>query len=257
MLGVRPGADPGQPQRLALVPAPSPTALAAADPAPAAPAPVAETARRAGSALRCGRRPPQPAPAPVAPPAPVAIASAAPEPSSLAATVRESQDPKPQAREVTQPLYANAVQSLVTPQPAVLRTGRAFRIPSRRLRASAQRSGARPGAGLGRYAVQLGAFSTPAARGARLVADPEALRLRGRCTPLSTTIDIRPARVRSTACRSPASTAAPTADRVCGSIRAKGGVCFVRAIAGDAPAQWATRYASRCSGRRALADCRR
>jgi len=34
------------------------------------------------------------------------------------------------------------------------------------------------------------------------------------------------------------------ASRVCQSVRAKGGACFVRAVAGDAPVQWASRYVS-------------
>jgi hypothetical protein len=33
--------------------------------------------------------------------------------------------------------------------------------------------------------------------------------------------------------------------RLCQSIKAKGGACFVRTKAGDAPVQWAARYAAR------------
>jgi hypothetical protein len=32
------------------------------------------------------------------------------------------------------------------------------------------------------------------------------------------------------------------ASQVCRSVRAKGGACFVRPVAGDAPVQWAARY---------------
>jgi hypothetical protein len=35
------------------------------------------------------------------------------------------------------------------------------------------------------------------------------------------------------------------AARLCQSIRTKGGTCFVRATAGDAPVQWASRYMER------------
>jgi hypothetical protein len=36
---------------------------------------------------------------------------------------------------------------------------------------------------------------------------------------------------------------AADARRLCGEIRGRGGVCFVRAQAGDAPIRWAARYA--------------
>ncbi len=242
LLGVRPAADAGQPERLALVSAPAPTALAAADPAPAAPAAAAPTPEAA------------PAPAPVvqaaaepvaipAPPAPVAIASAAPETPSLAATVRDSQDPKPQGEGATQPLYASAVQSLVTPQPAVLRSGRPFRArPAGFEMPHAQQPHA-SSAPIGRYAVQLGAFSSA---NAVERAWSQVLKRYGfaSLTPLSTTIDVKgKGTLHRLSVAGFASRA--EADRTCGSIRAKGGACFVRAVAGDAPTQWATRYASR------------
>jgi hypothetical protein len=34
------------------------------------------------------------------------------------------------------------------------------------------------------------------------------------------------------------------AGRTCRSIQAKGGACFVRTVAGDAPVRWASRYAT-------------
>ena len=233
LLGVRPGADAGQPERLALVSPAAPTALAAADPAPAAPA--AEAA-------------PAPAPVqqaaaePVAPPVPpVAIASAAPEVPSLAATVRDSQDPKPAG--VTQPLYAGAVAALVTPQPAVLRAGRAFRTRPAGFELPHAAPAHNSGAGIGRYAVQLGAFSTPKAveRAWSLILNRFGF---SALTPLSTTIAV-PGKGTLHRLSVAGFESRAEADRTCGSIRAKGGACFVRAIAGDAPAQWAARYASR------------
>jgi Flp pilus assembly protein TadD len=235
LLGVRPGADDGQPERLALVSAPSPTALAAADPAPPAPpAPVAEAAPAPAPVEQVAAEPAAP------PPAPVAVASAAPA-SSLEASVRQSQDPKP--AEVTQPLYAGAVQALVTPQPAVLRAGNAFRTRPAGFELPHAEPARNNSAGIGRYAVQLGAFSTPQAveRAWSLVLKRYGFNA---LTPLSTTISVKG---KGTLHRLSVAgfDSRAEADRTCGSIRAKGGVCFVRAVAGDAPTQWATRYASR------------
>jgi hypothetical protein len=35
------------------------------------------------------------------------------------------------------------------------------------------------------------------------------------------------------------------ASRVCQKVRSRGGACFVRAVAGDAPVRWASRYTGR------------
>lgn len=235
LLGVRPAADSGQPERLALAPAPVPTALAAADPAPqAAPEPVPAPVQQAEAA---------PAPQ-TAPQAPVAVASAASDAPSWVATVRQAEDPKPRStpQEVTRPLYAGVVQPLVTAQPAVLRSGHAFRM--RPAGFELPRTGTAPssGSGTGHFAVQLGAFSSA---NAVERAWAQVLRRFGfaELTPLSTTINVPGKgmlhRLSVAGFRDRAE-----ADRTCRSVRAKGGVCFVRAVAGDAPTQWASRYAS-------------
>ncbi len=94
----------------------------------------------------------------------------------------------------------------------------------------------------GRYVVQLGAF-----RNAAQVekAWAEAQRRYGfRNEPLSTTVTLPGKgtfhRLAVSGFESPAD-----ANRLCQSIRSRQGVCFVRVNAGDAPVQWASRYAGR------------
>jgi Flp pilus assembly protein TadD len=211
ILGVRAApSDLGQPVRLALAP-PAGQAYAAAEPAPE-PAPVAAAAL-----------------------APVRSAEA-----EIPAWVPAAQAPAA-PREETRPVYADAVQSLVAPQPAVmpapkLAPVRHFDRPVRLASASATQAAAP-----GRFAVQLGAFSS-AAGVERAWA--KAYRRYGfeSHTPLSTTYSVagRPTLHRLSVA---GFASRGEADRTCRLVRAKGGVCFVRAVAGDAPVQWAGRYA--------------
>jgi len=237
LLGVTPVEDRGQPVRLALAsPEPAPTALAAAEPA-GIPEPAPETVPPASVALAEAVPPPVVAP----PPEPSALGELPQWVSERAAA--ESEAPA----EVTRPVYADAVQALVTPQPSVLRPAAPsiapaltrFEAPRRRPARQAQ---ARPG----RFAVQLGAYSS-AASVERAWA--QMLKRFGfeELTPLSTTVTIPG---RGTFHRL---SVAGFADRgaagaTCRSIRAKGGACFVRTVAGDAPVRWASRYASRRAG---------
>jgi Flp pilus assembly protein TadD len=211
ILGVRAApSDEGQPVRLALAP-PAGQAFAAAEPAP------------------------EPAPAAAA-----ALAPVTPAEADVPAWVPAAQAPAA-PREETKPVYADAVQSLVAPQPAVatapkLAPVRHFDRPVRLASASDTQSAAP-----GRFAVQLGAFSS-AAGVERAWA--KAYRRFGfeSHTPLSTTFSVagRPTLHRLSVA---GFASRGEADRTCRSVRAKGGVCFVRAVAGDAPVQWAGRYA--------------
>ncbi|MEA3001228.1 MAG: hypothetical protein QOH81_16 [Sphingomonadales bacterium] len=239
LLGVRPGADAGQPERLALAPAPSAAAFAAADPAPAPqPAPAQDAATAPIQQAEVA-----PAPQAVAE-APVAVASASSDTPSWTAAVRQAEDPKPQSRpqEVTRPLYAGVVQPLVTAQPAVLRSGRTLRLRPAGFELPRATPGRSPGAATGHFAVQLGAFSS--ANGVER-AWAQVLKRYGfaQLTPLSTTITI-PGKGMLHRLSVAGFDGRAEADRTCRSVRAKGGVCFVRAVAGDAPTQWASRYAS-------------
>ena len=233
LLGVRPAADPGQPTRLALAAPEAPaTALAAVDPAPA----------------------------PVAAPAPVVVAEAAPAPAPEPVRTAQAELPAwvpadkadtavampsaPQPEEVTKPVYAEAVQSLVRPNPAVIRASAPltpighFNSAPRRPFVKAQ---AAAPVGPGKFAVQLGAFST-AANVERAWA--QAYKRYGFAdhTPLSTTVNM-PGRGTFHRLSVAGFASRDEASRACLAVRARGGACFVRAVAGDAPVQWASRYA--------------
>jgi hypothetical protein len=217
LLGVTPVADQGQPVRLALAPArPADTAMAAVEPDPA------------------------PVPQNVAQAAPILLASA--EPDSPAPPSEWGRDPQPsKSEEVTEPVYAQAVEALVAPRAPVVRASvDSVSAPviqfQPRQRFTTPRSG-------GRYVVQLGAFGSSQAVER---AWAKAYRLYGFAsrTPLSTTIRVAG---RGTFHRLSVSgfDSRSGADSACRSVRAKGGSCFVRAVAGDSPVRWASRYIDR------------
>jgi Flp pilus assembly protein TadD len=226
LLGVQAAADAGQPATLALAsPEPAATALAAAEPAPAAP------------------------PAPVAAPAPVQTAEAqlpAWVPETRAEATVSTPAPTPAPVEETRPVYAEAVQALVRPNPAVMRASLPAPAP-RPFEAAPRHSVSRAqapahAAGPGKFAVQLGAFST-AANVERAWA--QAYKRYGFAdhVPLSTTVTM-PGRGVFHRLSVAGFDSRDEANRICRSVRAKGGVCFVRAVAGDAPVRWASRYTS-------------
>jgi Flp pilus assembly protein TadD len=222
LLGVTPVADEGQPVRLALGSSrPADTALAAAEPAP-------EPA-------------PQVSPAQAVEAAPVILASA--EPEAPAPAGEWGRTPRPaQPEEVAQPVYAEAVQALVAPNPRLVRasidTATAPVIPFQ----PRARFTSPPSSG-GRYVVQLGAFGT-----AKAVehAWAQAYRRYGFAsrTPLSTTIQVAGRGIFHRLSVSGFDSRS-AADSACRSVRAKGGACFVRTVAGDAPVRWASRYTNR------------
>jgi Flp pilus assembly protein TadD len=217
LLGVTPVTDAGQPIRLALAqPETAGTALAAAE---AAPSPERE---------------------------PVRVAQGGPEEavpaesglSDVAAWVSSTSDP---VTEETKPLYAEAVETLVKPQPTVIRpSAPAIESPAERFDSAPRSAPARArGIGTGRFAVQLGAFSTPKAVERAWASAYKRYGFASE-TPLSTTVrnGSRVLHRLSVA----GFTSHGDASQVCRSVKAKGGVCFVRAVAGDAPVQWASRY---------------
>ncbi|HEX8223561.1 MAG TPA: SPOR domain-containing protein [Allosphingosinicella sp.] len=243
LLGVTPAADVGQPVRLALAPAQAgTTAFAAAEPLPE---PAAETVAVAAASLAEA--------APVAAPEvrsePVQMASTdLPQwVSERAAAEAEAAAAAPAPAEETRPVYAEAVQALVTPQPAVLTpSAPAIETPARRFEAPRRRSEAQAQAGPGRFAVQLGAFGSASAVER---AWAQMLRRFGfeDLTPLSTTVQM-PGRGTLHRLSVAGFASRDAAGRTCRSIKAKGGACFVRTVAGDAPVRWASRYATRRVG---------
>jgi Flp pilus assembly protein TadD len=227
-------ADSGQPVRLALAPAlPAGTALAAAGPLPE---PAPETVAASAPALAEADVAPEPVPA---------EAEAAAEPARMATAdlpqwVSERAAAEAAAPvEETRPLYANAVQALVTPQPSVIAPTRSIEpsVP----RFEAHRRAVRAGqAGPGRFAVQLGAYSSASSVER---AWGQMLKRFGFAdlTPLSTTVAV-PGRGTLHRLSVAGFASREAAGRTCRSIQAKGGACFVRTVAGDAPVRWASRY---------------
>jgi Flp pilus assembly protein TadD len=258
LLGVTPAADPGQPAGLALAPAhPRAPALAAAEPAPVAapaPAPVQLAAVSAPAAVG-GPAPVEAAPVEMASfeptpaepaPAPMPVWVSAPEahvsidaPAAPAAPFEEAEEAKP--------VYAAAVESLIAPKATVfnasgptLPAAKPFRTASApRAKAAVQKAVLTSSSGTGRFAVQLGAFSS-ASGVERAWAQAHKRFGFAERTPLTTTVKLPKGTFHRLSVAGFGSHG--EAARVCQTVKAKGGVCFVRAIAGDAPTQWASRY---------------
>lgn len=217
ILNVVPVADGGQPQRLALntapaAPAAAPVALAAAE-AEWTPTPVQAAAASA-------------APVQFAAVQPVVI----PEPIAPLTTTQP---------EEAEAVYASAAQELVTPDAAVVRApAPAVQTPAARAAAAAPRralSTGRPG----RFAVQLGAFSSAANAERAWVQAESRFGLRGE-QPLTTTLQVGGRNLHRVSLAGFDSRAG--AAELCSRIRTRGGACFVRAVAGDAVVRWAARY---------------
>ncbi|HEV2816732.1 MAG TPA: SPOR domain-containing protein [Allosphingosinicella sp.] len=238
LLGVSPAEDSGQPVRLALAPeaAPAPQAFAAVE---APPAPV-ETAATA----------PVAAPAP-APQAPVRVAEAAPVeapafwvPSAqsyqapVEVPIEDAAPPAAPAPEV-RAQYAAAAQSLVRPEPALIRAAAVTRVPATPFQRARPQLSVRHGSAP--VVVQLGAFSNEANAERAWLQAARRFGLADR-RPLTTTIDLNGRHLHRVSVSGFAS--AGDAQRLCGRIREQGGACFVRGQAGDASIRWAARYAN-------------
>jgi Flp pilus assembly protein TadD/cell division septation protein DedD len=251
LLGVTPAMDPGQPVQLALSqPQPAPVQVAEAAPAPVevAPAPVAVAS--VDSVSDWGL----PA-APEAASAPVEMASvetpvpAVPAPAPVEVAVAEAPTyytPAPQAPveapSEAEVQYALAARSLSQPAPAVVRTAAVTLPPATVFRRAAPRPASAPAvrAGTSRYVVQLGAFSNEANAERAWVETQRRFGLTP-YAPLTATINHEGRTLHRVAVAGFASQG--DAQRLCGSIRARGGTCFVRGNAGDASIRWASRYA--------------
>jgi hypothetical protein len=233
LLGTRAVSDAGQPVRLALAD-PAPRHYAAADPAP-------EPAPAAVAALAPETRQPEP----------VAVALATSGPAPVVTLAGPPAPPAPvdavQPREQTRPVYADAVQSLVTMPPAVHSAAPArlklasiphFDIPAVRHNAVEHRTPSY--AGPGKFAVQLGAFASSAAVERAWAQAYKRYGFAG-TTPLSTTVAM-PGRGTFHRLSVAGFASRGAADRICAAVRGHGGACFVRAVAGDAPVKWASRY---------------
>ncbi len=226
MLGVTPRADPGVPTELALAsPAPqavaAPVALATAD---AAPVPQVAAVPLSLAAAT-------PPPAPTSAPTVVADAQAGAISVPLDAPIPAATPANAPATAVVLAAQTRQRQAAMTPPPLLRAPSSSFR--SAVLVQPAHASPFRAGG----YVVQLGAYSRA---GAIQTAWSQASKLMPRLAGLSA------ARAQfslsgTSLVRLSVSGFADhdSAAKLCTQIRAKGGACFVRAVAGDAPVQWA------------------
>ena len=236
LLGVSPIADPGQPVRLALAP-PAPEPAAAEAYAFAAPESPPEAPAFAPADFA------QAAPAQADSDWGLPADSQASAPADYAQAMPAYSPPAPEADEdggAAEIEYAAAARTLIRPEPAVARTASAplpapvFEREAPRPAAPAVRRGDSP------YVVQLGAFSNEG-NAERAWQQAESRFGLDAHVPLTTTIDINGRTLHRVSVSGFASRS--DAARLCGSIRARGGACFVRANAGDASVRWAARYA--------------
>jgi Flp pilus assembly protein TadD len=235
LLGVTPREDTGQPTRLALAPrAAENTALAAAEPVPA-PEPAPQ-------AIALGGPAPEAAPAAIVETIPTPV-----QPAWVSAAPAPEPAPQPEAEE-SRPVYAAAVESLVTPQANIVKASvpalepiRTFEKAPAKAKTTPVHTAAKP-VGAGRFAVQLGAFGSASGVERAWASAYKRYGFSGH-TPLSTTVKLPAGTFHRLSVAGFASHADAT--RVCKTVKSRGGVCFVRAVAGDAPVRWASRYTGR------------
>lgn len=240
MLGVSPVADPGLPSKLALnVPAAGapPVALASADAAPASDVTPVSLASADAAPLPASA---EESALPVAPAPAVAVAAPEAAPvAPVAAPVRMAADtasaPVTPAMLAAEPAPAPATPVMLASAPA-RQSAPLLRAPKSPVRKAVFTPVA---AGNGEFAVQLGAF---ARAGAIETAWGQASRKAPALSAYS------PAQARFQLAGASLSRLSITgfksredAAKLCGAVKARGGDCFVRAIAGDAPLEWVHR----------------
>ncbi len=197
LLGVAPGPDAGQPQRLALAPTPD--------------VQLAEAAVAAPIAL---------APPPLPMSEAVAVAAAEPVPNAPAIQFAARNEV---VQQFASPVVKAALKPLPARSPAPARAREvSFAMPTS-----------------GRFVVQVGAYDSAA------VAEDAWNRMSNRIGALRTVMPATATIMRGNATFHRLSVSGfatrTTAVSFCESLRARGGQCFVREAAGDAPLQWARR----------------
>jgi len=273
LLGVNPVADSGQPVRLALIqPAVAPAQSTAVEAyAQAAPVPVyvqpaaaeaytaptqvfaaaeAETAQPIRSVAQAETYSPTVPAAqtdlavvqPVATPAEPAWWPTPAAPIQTASASVPEVPVVPVAQPVTEDelevRFAAAAETLTRPDRAIIRTASVSRPIAPVFRPQVERPA--QATANGRFVVQIGAFSNDA-NAERAWQQAERSYGLGRFQPTTTTIDINGRTLHRVSVSGFASSL--DAGRLCSSIRARGGNCFVRINAGDAAIRWAARYA--------------
>lgn len=247
LLGVTPVEDAGQPTRLAL--APSSTRVAVAAPSDRASADAASVARSIAVPMAIAAT--DPTPPPMADPSVFETATASTPARTAVADAVADADAVIDASSGPTPDAAPSFEAPVVVAPVI----RASRVAAKFAVRAAARSGATaharsaPTQGItaGRFVVQIGAFSNSA--NAERAWGGAARRFGlGGYNPVNGSARVHNADLVRVAVSGFETRA--NADRVCGRIKATGGVCFVRAQAGDALASWVkrdrpTRLASR------------
>jgi Flp pilus assembly protein TadD len=219
-------ADGGQPAALALLPeAPQPAS-------PAAPEGAVEVAAADTGIKVAQTQVPASAYAEALAPTPIDII-----PETFRLETASAASPAP----VSKVQVAQAIKTLVTSEakvvPAVAET------PLPKFAPAAERLSLEPvpakKKSMGRFVVQIGAFKTPGQAERAWVEAEKRYSLAGR-EPLGTTVDIK-GKGRFHRLSVAGFDTSSEAQTFCGSIKAKGGACFVRTTAGDSPVQWASR----------------
>jgi Flp pilus assembly protein TadD len=205
LLGVTRATDPGQPVQLALAPiAPEPVALAAAEPPPE---PIV----------------PEEA-APVSTPEPVATAAA--EPQQAAPTSQA-------AKSIFYATQVPASAPLLRPEPKAARRAPIMATAAPAVRKpSIQRQG--------KFVVQLGAYSSAQGVQAAWSKIGSGARRLGDHSPSSSTFAMATKTVHRLSVGGFATR--EEARNLCNQVKASGGDCFVRGVAGDAPVRWASAH---------------
>ena len=257
LLGVTPGADRGRPLQVALgggepvvpgsdrvqvaeAPAPSRAQFAPAE--TPAPVEVASAETRPAEApafwapaenFQAEALAEAPAPAPGA--VPVSFAAPARQAADGAAPVAaDAPFEAPAPRRIFARPRAAATPAIPR-RAAFIRAAAVTPLPRPRFPREEIRSGNSP------VVVQIGAFSNEANAERAWREASARYHLAGRA-PLTTTFAFGGRTLHRVSVSGFASTA--DAQRLCGQIRSEGGVCFVRAAAGDASIRWAARYAN-------------
>lgn len=189
---------------------------------------------------------------------PVRLALAAPEPAAAvyaeAAAVEApvevavaAPDVPVEAEVAVAAQYAAAAETLVKAEPVVIpaaapvaRAPLPVFKPAKVARLDPPMRAARNG----RFVVQIGAYKNEVQVELAWSRAQERYGFGADKQPVSTTVKL-PGRAMLHRLSVASFEAPAQAARVCQSIRAKGGACFVRTRAGDAPVQWASRYTAR------------
>lgn len=201
LLGVAPAQDTGQPVRLALTPSPEPVALAQAPESPLAP--------------------------------PVQVEA---EPVEYAAV--EAQLPSEPIPAVDEVRFAAAVEALVEPELKPVR--KIMPAPTFKAAPLKKLAKAAPSTKTGRFVVQLASYNSAALLEQGWSQLQKRYRLGGAYSPFSATVTL-PGKGKFHRLSVAGFGSQSEAARTCDAIKSKGGACFVRVVAGDAPVRWASR----------------